>query len=150
MSVYLSQGEQGGGPVSIYRKANTGAVFTYVCMCHAVTPRSQGENGMVFTYVCVPGFPIVMSSYLSKGEKGMVLTHACTRLCLWHVFLLIAKRKFLYILRRMTRGLTYVLTRLSASQQSCLPTYCKVVTCVSPGLPYQRWNKGVVFTYVCT
>ena len=26
----------------------------------------------------------------------------------------------------MKGGLTYVLTRLSPSQQSCLPTYCKV------------------------
>ena len=54
----------------------------------------------------------------------------------------------------MKGSLTSVLTRLSPSQQSCLPTYRKVQrggsnTCLYLAFPIES-EKEVVFTYVCT
>ena len=63
---------------SIYRKANKRGGF-YGCLYLACCPSTYRKVKMGwFSHTCVPGFPLFMSSYLSKGEKRLVVTHACT------------------------------------------------------------------------
>ena len=78
---YLSQREQGGGPMScpsMYRKANKGVGF-YTGLYLACCPSTyrKVKTGW-FSHMCVPGFPLVRFSNLSQGERSVVLTHACT------------------------------------------------------------------------
>ena len=82
------------------RNANTGGGFDICLYVPWCTSTYRKVKTGWFSHRCVPGFPLVMSSYLSKGEmsfylskgeKGLALSHACTRLCVWHAFLLIAK-----------------------------------------------------------
>ena len=67
-----------------------------VCLCLSFRVSCPSTSGSVKRGWClhmlVPGFPSVMSVFLSQGEKGVGLTSVYTWLCLYHVFLLIANR----------------------------------------------------------
>ena len=117
MSFCLSQGEQGDG--------------FYKCLYLACCPSTyrKVKTGW-FSHMCVLGFPLVISSYLSQGEKRVLPTYSV-----------------LYIFRKMNGSLTYVLSRLSPSQQSCLPTYRKVQrggsnTCLYLAFPLEGEARG--------